>query len=101
MVHGELDVTTNLNTAVRVLSGVRWPRRLKPRYLVYQTKVSGARNAEHVIYAEVFWRKSRAKQAQVERNVGIASLGNWTIGTKRWVILVELPTVDGTGKVES
>jgi hypothetical protein len=102
MVHGvDIDVPVNLNTAVRVLGAVRWPRRLKPRYLVYQEKVVGATNKEQIIYAEVFWRKSRAKRAQVERNVGIPSLGNRTFGSKRWAVLVTLPVVDGTGKVEA
>jgi hypothetical protein len=101
MVHGELDVTANLNTAVRLLSTVHRPSRLKPKYLVYQTKVQGAGNREVVIYAEVFGRKSRAKRAQVERNVGIPSFGNHTLGSKRWAVLVTMPTIDGHGKVEA
>ncbi len=35
---------------------------------MYQEKVEGPTNREVTIYADVFWRKSRAKRAQVERN---------------------------------
>jgi hypothetical protein len=61
--------------------------------MVYQTRSAGGplTEREEIIYAEVFWRKSRAEQAVRDRNANIKVIGNRSLGAKRMALLVPLP----------
>jgi hypothetical protein len=94
MVHGghfDVDIPVNVNLAVRVMTRIRM--RLKPRWLVYQLRTSGATNVPEVIYAEVFWRKKNALKAARTANACVRSWrgGKYSIGPKRWARTYELP----------
>ena len=73
--------------------GLRFRRlRVRPAWLVHQTKVSGAMNQEVLIYAEVFYRRSSAEKAQIAANSGLPTLGKYTFGSRRWAHLVKMPS---------
>jgi hypothetical protein len=76
---------------MRLASRVRFKRLFRPRWLVYQTKANKA-SREVLIYAEVFWRKSKAEKAQTARNKDVASVGKYTWGARRWALLIDLAT---------
>jgi hypothetical protein len=67
--------------------------KIKPRYLVLQTKATGLSNTEVVVYADVFYRRSQAEKAVKAANdrLGI-KIRNVTIGSRRGAQLVTLPT---------
>jgi len=67
--------------------------KIKPRYLVFQYKVRGPANTPTVVYADVFYSRSRALKAAKGANDRLRiKIGNYTIGKRRGAELVKLPT---------
>jgi hypothetical protein len=67
--------------------------KIKPRYLVLQYEVRGPANTPTVVYADVFYSRSRAlKVAQAANDRLRIKIGNYTIGKRRGADLLKLPT---------
>jgi hypothetical protein len=67
----------------------------KPQYLVLQIDVRGLANTPTIVYAALFYTRSRAEKAVKAADDRIRiKIGNRTIGSRRGAVLVKLP-IDG------
>jgi hypothetical protein len=64
----------------------------KPRYLVLQTEVRGMSNTPTIVYAKLFYSRAQAEKAEKQADARIRiKIGNRSIGSRRWALLVKLP----------
>jgi hypothetical protein len=64
----------------------------KPRYLVLQTETRGLSNTPTIVYARLFYSRSRAEKAEKAADDRLRiKVGNVSIGSRRPALLVKLP----------
>jgi hypothetical protein len=65
----------------------------KPRYLVIQYQLRGAANTPTVVYAQLFYTRSRAVKAVHAADARIRiRIGDYMIGKRKPAELIKLPT---------